>query len=125
VLATVAVRGADRVVAGGGEIAALAGVSRPTVDLWPLWPSRYDAEGIKGLFDQVRGAGREQVPASASARILALTRTSPPVEQGLSHWSSREMAEFVKRAEGLSVSHHYVAKLISGIPAAASATVSR
>jgi transposase len=100
--------GADRVVAGGGEIAALAGVSRPTVD---LWPSRYDAEGIKGLFDQVRGAGREQVPASASARILALARTSQPVEQGLSHWSSREMAEFVKRAEGLSVSHHYVAKL--------------
>jgi transposase len=58
----------------------LAGVSRPTVD---LWLSRYDADGIAGLFDQVRGAGREQVPASVRARILALTRASPPVGVGL------------------------------------------
>jgi DDE superfamily endonuclease len=45
------------------------------------------------------------------ARILALTRTSPPSETGLSHWSSREMSDYVLRTEGTYVSHHYVAKL--------------
>ncbi|MEC3974982.1 IS630 family transposase [Amycolatopsis sp. H20-H5] len=90
------------------EIAALAGVSRPTVN---FWLSRYGAEGIAGLLERPRGAGREQVPASIRARILAATRTSPPGESGLSHWSSREMAVFITRTEGVSVSHHYVAKL--------------
>jgi transposase len=51
------------------------------------------------------------VSAAVRARILAVSRTSPPVETGLSHWSSREMVAFVKRTEGVSVSHHYVAKL--------------
>jgi transposase len=90
------------------EVAALAGVSRPTVD---LWLARYEGEGIGGFLDRSRAAPREQVPAAVRGRILALTRTSPPVETGLSHWSSREMAAFVKRTEGVSVSHYYVAKL--------------
>jgi len=88
------------------EIAALAGVSRPTVD---LWLRRYGADGVAGLLDQPRGAGREQMPAKIRARILAATRTSPP--EGLSHWSSREMAAFIERSEGVYVSHHYAAKL--------------
>ncbi|QWF86055.1 IS630 family transposase ISMsm5 [Amycolatopsis sp. CA-230715] len=86
----------------------LAGVSRPTVD---LWLGRYGAEGIGGLLDRPRGAPREQVPAAIRARILAASRVSPPVETGLSHWSSREMAAFIVRTEGVYVSHHYVAKL--------------
>jgi transposase len=90
------------------EVAALAGVSRPTVD---LWLDRYAAEGIGGLLDRPRGAGREQVPAAVRARILAVTRTSPPVGTGLSHWSSREMAAFIVRTDGVYVSHHYVANL--------------
>jgi transposase len=90
------------------DIAALAGVSRPTVD---LWLARYGADGIAGLLDHRRGAGHEQVPASIRARVLAASRTSPPVESGLSHWSSREMAAFITRTEGVSISHHYVAKL--------------
>ena len=90
------------------DIAALAGVSRPTVD---LWLTRYSTDGIAGLLDQRRGAGREQVPVSIRARVLALSRTSPPVSSGLSHWSSREMAAYLARTESVSVSHHYVAKL--------------
>jgi transposase len=90
------------------EIAALAGVSRPTVD---LWLSRYAAEGINGLYDRPPGAPREQMPATVRSRILALTRSSPPVETGLSHWSSREMAKYIARTMGVYVSHHYVAKL--------------
>ena len=38
------------------DIAALAGVSRPTVD---LWLARYVAEGEGGLFSQQPGAPRE------------------------------------------------------------------
>jgi hypothetical protein len=71
------------------EVAALAGVSRPTVD---LWLRRFDADGVAGLLDRARGAAREQVPARIRARILAASKTGPPVESGLSHWSSREMA---------------------------------
>lgn len=90
------------------EIAVLAGVSRPTVD---LWLDRYEAEGVAGLLDRRRGAPREQVPASVRARILAVSRASPPAETGLSHWSSRQMAAFITRTEGVYVSHHFVAKL--------------
>ena len=50
------------------EVAELAGVSRPTVD---LWLSRYREDGLAGLLDRPRGAGREQVSASIRARILA------------------------------------------------------
>lgn len=90
------------------EIAALAGVSRPTVD---LWLSRYAAEGIDGLFDRSTAAPREQMPPTVRSRILALTRSSPPAETGLSHWSSREMASYIGRTMNVYVSHHYVAKL--------------
>ena len=90
------------------DIATWAGVSPPTVD---LWLARYAEGGAAGLLDHRRGAGREQVPASIRARVLALSRTSPRVSSGLSHWSSREMAAFIARTEGVSISHHYVAKL--------------
>ena len=90
------------------DVAEWAGVSLPTVD---RWVDRYVADGVAGLEDQSRAAPRAQVPAWVPARILALTRTTPPVETGLSHWSSREMAGYLKRTEGVSVSWHYVAKL--------------
>src|SRR6476646_11100309 len=90
------------------DIAVLASVSRPTVD---LWIDRYEREGLGGWLDRPRGAGREQVSPVIRARILAATRSSPPVESGLSHWSSREMVAYIKRTEHVDVSHHYVAKL--------------
>jgi transposase len=90
------------------ETAALAGVSLPTVD---RWVDRYETEGIVGLMDRSHAAPREQVPAWVPARILALTRQSPPESTGLSHWSSRQMVDYLKRAEGITVSWHYVAKL--------------
>jgi transposase len=90
------------------DVSVLAGVSLPTVD---RWVGRYAADGVAGLQDASRVAPRVQVPAWVSARILALTRTTPPVETGLSHWSSREMAGYLKRTEGVAVSWHYVAKL--------------
>ena len=90
------------------DIAALAGVTRPTVD---LWLGRYAADGASGLLSLQPGAPREQVPADVRSRVLALTRTTPPADTGLSHWSSREMAAYIGRTEGVAVSHHWVAKL--------------
>jgi transposase len=90
------------------DVGELTGLSLPTVD---RWLDRYEQFGLAGLEEHKRGRGREQVPARIRARILALTRTSPPPETGLSHWSSREMAAYVARTEGVSVSWHYVAKL--------------
>jgi hypothetical protein len=74
----------------------LAGVSRPTVD---LWLSRFAAGGVSGLLDRRRGVPREQMPAAIRGRVLALTRTSPPAVTGLSHWSSRELAALMALAE--------------------------
>ena len=88
------------------DIAVLAGVSRPTVD---FWIDRYGSGGVAALNDRPSGAPREQVPPAVRGRILALTRCTPPVELGLSHWSSREMANFLNRTEGIDVSHNYVA----------------
>ncbi|WP_345612333.1 hypothetical protein [Pseudonocardia adelaidensis] len=58
---------------------------------------------MAGLRDRPRGGSR--------ARILAATRTSPPADTGLSHWSSWEMAPFIVRTEGVYVSHRHVAML--------------
>ncbi len=90
------------------DVGALAGVSLPTVD---RWVGRYAEHGLAGLEEHKRGGPREQVPAWVAARILALTRGTPPAETGLSHWSSRQMATYLKRVDGVSVSWHYVAKL--------------
>ena len=88
------------------DIAMLAGVSRPTVD---FWIDRYGFGGVAALHDRPSGAPREQIPPTVRERILALTRSTPPIELGLSHWSSREMANFLNRTEGIAVSHTYVA----------------
>jgi transposase len=90
------------------ETAALAGVSLPTVD---KWIDRYRAEGVAGLLDRSHAAPREQVPAWVPARILALTRQTPPPSTGLSHWSSRQMVSYLKQSDGVVVSWHYVARL--------------
>jgi transposase len=90
------------------DIGELAGVSLPTVD---RWVDRYAEHGLAGLEEHKRGGGREQVPARIRSRILALTRSTPPTQTGLSHRSTREMAAYISRTEGVSVSWHYVAKL--------------
>jgi hypothetical protein len=65
-----------------------------------LWLARYAELGVAGLLDRPRAAGHEQVPARIRSRLLALSRQSPPLETGLSHWSSRELARYVSRTTG-------------------------
>ncbi|GAA1649753.1 helix-turn-helix domain-containing protein [Actinoplanes couchii] len=76
-----------------------------------LWLRRYAADGAAGLLAAKPGGPREQVSADVRLRVLALTGTTPPPETGLSHWSTRTMADYVTRATGTSVSHHWVANL--------------
>jgi transposase len=98
-------RDAGRSVA---EITKLVSVTKPTVY---GWLDRYAKFGIVGLEDVPKPGGIPQVAPEVRARILALSRCSPPVESGLSHWSSREMAKYLKRHEGIEVSHNYIAAL--------------
>ncbi|WP_246040729.1 helix-turn-helix domain-containing protein [Streptomyces cadmiisoli] len=90
------------------DIAELAGVAPLTVD---RCKTRYAERGLAGLEEKRRGGPRTQVPPQVRARVIALTRMSPPAESGLSHWSTRTLADHLKRREGISVSWHYVARV--------------
>jgi transposase len=91
-----------------GQIATLARVSRPTLD---LWRRRYREEGIAGLVDQDRPGGPRQIPAQVRSTIVAMTQKSPPEHLGISHWSSREMAAHLKKDHGIDVSPNFVCEL--------------
>ncbi len=91
------------------DVAARAGVSRPTVD---AVLRRFAVDGVSGLLDKpVTIVRAPLVPPEVRARILAVSRASPPSDTGLSHWSSRELSGFLRRTEGISVSHNYIAAL--------------
>lgn len=90
------------------EIARRAGTSKPTA---ALWVDRYEQGGI-GALEGRKPTGRPpSVPGQVKSRIIALTRSGPPAQTGLTHWSSREMAKYLKRHEGISVSHNFVSEL--------------
>src|SRR6266566_2022162 len=76
------------------DIAELAGVAPVTVD---RCKARYAADGLAGLEEKRRGGPRDQVPPQTRGRVIALTRMSPPADSGLSHWSTRTLAAYVKR----------------------------
>ena len=90
------------------DIVRMSGASKPTVY---KWLDRYERFGVDGLTDLPRSGRPPEVPDSVRSRIVALTRCTPPAETGLSHWSSREMAKYLKRAEGIAVSHNFIAQV--------------
>src|SRR4051812_43138325 len=51
------------------------------------------------------------VSVRVRAGIVALTKSSPPASTGLTHWSSTEMSRYLKRREGIDVSHNFIAEL--------------
>ena len=69
------------------EIADRVGVSRPTVI---GWRDRYASSGVGGLEDE-RRSGRPRTVDRA--QILAATLTPPPAGLGVTHWSSRLLAD--------------------------------
>lgn len=90
------------------DVAELLGVSLPTVD---RWKSRYRELGLAGLEGDRPGGGREQVSVRTRARVIALTRMTPPSATGLSHWSTRALVKYLKRTENITVSWHYIARI--------------
>jgi transposase len=90
------------------EIGEMAETSKPTVY---KWIGRYRESGIAGLESRTSTGRPRTVSGQQRARILALSRESPPKETGLTHWSCTEMAKYLKRHEGIPVSHNFVAVL--------------
>lgn len=66
--------------------------------------------GRSGRRPARRGQGAGS-GAEIRARVIALTRMTPPAVTGLSHWSTRELATYLKRTENVTVSWHYVARI--------------
>jgi transposase len=77
------------------RVAARVGVSRPTV--W-RWQQRYAEAGVEGLLrDKTRKPGKAPIAAETTARVVALTCTTPRHQS--THWTGRAMA----KATGISL----------------------
>ncbi len=91
----------------GKQIAERVGCSEPTV---VLWRSRFAERGLPGLDDAPRPGKPPVVSQDVRDRVLTLTLTEPPVELGITHWSSRLLADRL-RGEGTPLSHATVARI--------------
>jgi transposase len=94
VRAGLATRAKIVLAAGQGEgtsaISRRLGVSRPTVI---QWRDRYAADGLAGLDDAQR-SGRPKTIDDAA--IIAATLEPPPDRLGVTHWSTRLLAQELK-----------------------------
>src|SRR5437660_9893939 len=72
---------------GTSEIARRLGVSRPTVI---AWRERYRSGGIDALSDAPRSGRPKTVD---DAEIVARTLEPPPARLGVTHWSTRLLAQ--------------------------------
>jgi transposase len=68
-------------------IAERVGVSRPTVI---GWRGRYEQRGIRGLCDEPRSGRPRTIDHRA---VVAATLKPPPKKLGVTHWSSRLLAD--------------------------------
>src|SRR5258706_13377176 len=93
----------------GPQIAERVGCTEPTVVKW----RRQYAES--GLEDAARPGGPETVlTEDAIAEILSATVTPPPQalrDQGITHWSSRRLADWLARTKKIKVSHDSITRL--------------
>jgi transposase len=77
---------------GTNAICRRLGVTRPTVS---HWKKRYASEGLAGLDDAPR-SGRPKTIDDAA--IIAATLEPPPQSLGVTHWSTRLLADHLKIA---------------------------
>lgn len=84
---------------GTNEIVHRVGVSKPTVI---AWKKRYAAEGIAGLDDRPK-SGRP--PVIDEVEVVLATLAPPPQTLGVTHWSSRLLAD------QLGISNVWVARI--------------
>ena len=74
------------------EIAERLGVSRPTVI---GWRRRYQDGGVEGLVDRPRSGRPREIDDDVRLDIVARTLAGPPERLGVTHWSTRLLAEQV------------------------------
>jgi len=84
---------------GTSEIVERVGVSKPTVI---AWKKRYATEGIGGLADRPKRGRPARVDEVA---VVLATLEPPPPRLGVTHWSSRLLAD------QLGISHVWVSKI--------------
>jgi transposase len=96
--ARIALLAADGV--GTNEIVNRVGVSKPTVI---AWKKRYATDGIAGLEDLPKPGRPAQIDEVA---VVLATLESPPEKLGVTHWSSRLMADHLG-----GISNVWVAKI--------------
>ncbi len=96
----------------GPQIAERVGCTEPTVI---KWRRQYAEDGLAGLEDAPRPGGpRRVLTDEAIAEILSATVTPPPealAAQGGTHWSSRRLADWLRRSKGLQVSHDSITRV--------------
>jgi transposase len=89
-----------------------AGCTEPTVI---KWRRRYAESGLAGLEDAPRGGGPVTVlTGEAVGEILAATMTPPPEPlraRGVTHWSARRLADWLRTDRDLAVSHDSVIRV--------------
>jgi transposase len=96
----------------GAQIAERARCTEPTV---VKWRRQYAESGLAGLEDAPRPGGpRRVLTDEVVCEILAAT-VSPPPEPvraaGVTHWSSRRLANWLGQARGIGVSHDSITVL--------------
>jgi transposase len=92
----------------GPQIAERVGCTEPTV---VLWRGRFATEGLAGLEDRARTPPpRTTLTDEVRDEILTATLTRPPAELGITHWSSRLLAGWLRRS-GTRVSHDSISRL--------------
>jgi transposase len=96
----------------GAQIAERAGCTEPTVI---KWRRQYAERGLAGLEDAPRPGGPKTVlTEEVVCQILAATVTPPPESlraHGVTHWSSRRLADWLRQAREISVSHDSITVL--------------
>src|SRR6266487_1934544 len=96
----------------GPQIAGRVGCTEPTVI---KWRRQYAEAGLAGLEDAPRPGGpRRVLTGQAISEILSATVTPPPdalQAAGVTHWSSRRLAEWLRRSRRIEVSHDSITRL--------------
>ena len=72
------------------QIAELVGCSEPTVT---KWRTAYEQRGMAGLADAPRSGRPREIDAAKRFAIWFASQHAPPARLGITHWSSRAMAD--------------------------------
>jgi hypothetical protein len=66
---------------------------------------------MEGLTNRKSPGGPRQIPDEIRAKVLALTRMTPPSTLGISHWTSTDISKYIHETEGVYVSQTWASRL--------------